>query len=119
MEGRKIPVYGEGLNIRDWIHVEDHCNGINLALRKGSPGRIYNFGDVDQVTNLEIVKQILSILKKSDSLIEFVENRLGHDFRYAIDASRAKEELGWEAQRSLLIDLPNVVDWYVTKKAKP
>ena len=111
--GKKIPVYGQGSNIRDWIHVDDHCEGLYLALSKGSPGRIYNFGDVDQITNIEIVNQLLTIMNQSTDLIEFVEDRLGHDFRYAIDASRAKNELGWKAQKNLLSQLPTVVDWYL------
>jgi dTDP-glucose 4,6-dehydratase len=110
--GKKIPVYGQGSNIRDWIHVEDHCEGLYLALSKGSPGRIYNFGDVDQITNIEIVNQLLAIMNQSTDLIEFVEDRLGHDFRYAIDASRARNELGWKAQKNLLTTLPGVVNWY-------
>jgi dTDP-glucose 4,6-dehydratase len=110
--GKKIPVYGQGSNIRDWIHVEDHCEGLYLALSKGSPGRIYNFGDVDQITNIEIVSQLLTIMNQSTDLIEFVEDRLGHDFRYAIDASRARNELGWKAQKNLLSALPAVVNWY-------
>ena len=112
IDGKKIPVYGQGTNIRDWIHVEDHCEGLYLALSKGSPGRIYNFGDVDQITNIEIVSQLLTIMNQSTDLIEFVEDRLGHDFRYAIDASRARNELGWKAQKNLLSALPEVVNWY-------
>ena len=112
IDGKKIPVYGQGTNIRDWIHVEDHCEGLYLALSKGSPGRIYNFGDVDQITNIEIVSQLLTIMNQSKDLIEFVEDRLGHDFRYAIDASRARNELGWKAQKNLLSALPEVVNWY-------
>lgn len=112
IEGKKIPVYGQGSNIRDWIHVEDHCDGLYLALSKGSPGRIYNFGDVDQITNIEIVKQLLIIMNQSTDLIEFVEDRLGHDFRYAVDASRARNELGWKPQKNLQSDLPAVVNWY-------
>jgi dTDP-glucose 4,6-dehydratase len=111
--GKKIPVYGQGSNIRDWIHVDDHCAGLYMALSQGSSGRVYNFGDVDQITNIEIVNQLLTIMNKSTDLIEFVEDRLGHDFRYAIDASRAKNELGWKAQKNLLADLPAVVDWYI------
>lgn len=112
IDGKKIPVYGQGSNVRDWIHVEDHCEGLYLALSKGSPGRIYNFGDVDQITNIEIVSQLLTIMNQSTDLIEFVEDRLGHDFRYAIDASRARNELGWKAQKNLLSALPAVVNWY-------
>lgn len=114
-EGNKIPIYGQGANIRDWIHVDDHCEGLYLALNKGRPGRIYNFGDVDQVTNLELINQLLKIMNKSTDLIEFVEDRLGHDFRYAIDASRAKSELGWHPRKSLESDLPSVIEWYLKR----
>lgn len=115
LAGERIPVYGQGSNIRDWIHVDDHCEGLYMALTKGSPGRIYNFGDVDQITNIEIVNQLLTIMNQSTDLIEFVEDRLGHDFRYAIDSSRAKNELGWKAKKTLLSDLPRVVDWYMKR----
>lgn len=107
-----IPVYGNGLNVRDWIHVEDHCEGIYLALTKGSPGRIYNFGDVDQISNLELIGKLLSALNASADLIEFVEDRQGHDYRYAIDSSRAKAELGWKARFNLENDLQAVIGWY-------
>lgn len=109
----KIPVYGDGSNVRDWIHVDDHCAGLYLAMTLGKPGRIYNFGDVDQIANIDIVKQLLKIMNESSDLIEFVEDRLGHDYRYAIDASRARDELGWDAKKNLLLDLPQVVDWYI------
>lgn len=112
-----IPVYGDGTNVRDWIHVQDHCAGIFLALTKGESGRIYNFGDVDLVANLDIVHTLLSILSKGTDLIEYVDDRLGHDFRYAIDASRAKKELGWAPEFSLEKDLGSVVDWYLEKRA--
>jgi dTDP-glucose 4,6-dehydratase len=111
-----IPVYGNGLNVRDWIHVEDHCEGIYLALIKGSPGRIYNFGDVDQISNLQLVGKLLSGLNASSDLIEFVEDRQGHDYRYAIDASRAKAELGWKARFNLEHDLQEVIGWYATNR---
>lgn len=108
----KIPVYGNGENIRDWIHVDDHCSGLNLAMELGLTGNIYNFGDVDQVTNITIVKMLLAISNKPEDLIEFVTDRLGHDFRYAIDSTKAKRELGWVPIRSLQSNLESVVDWY-------
>jgi len=110
---QKIPVYGDGTNIRDWIHVDDHCEGLYLALTNGLSGRIYNFGDVEQIANIDIIKQLLNVMDQPIDLIEFVEDRLGHDYRYAIDASRAKQELGWVAKKNLLSDLPTVVDWYM------
>lgn len=109
---QRIPVYGTGKNIRDWIHVEDHCAGLLLAMDKGESGRIYNFGDVDQRTNLQIIQQLLDIMGESRNLIEFVEDRLGHDFRYAIDSSRARHELGWMPKESLSNSIAQVVDWY-------
>ena len=115
LKGEKIPVYGNGQNVRDWIHVEDHCSGLLLAMNKGISGRIYNFGDVDKLTNIQIIELLLEITGGSDQLIEFVEDRLGHDFRYAINASRAKNELGWEPKENLSNSLSKIVDWYRTK----
>ena len=108
----RIPVYGNGLNIRDWIHVDDHCSGLTLAMESGVKGNSYNFGDVDKVTNIEVVKYLLAISSKQDDLIEFVKDRPGHDFRYAIDPTKAKRELGWTPSKSLKSDLESVVDWY-------
>lgn len=113
IRNESIPIYGTGRNIRDWIHVDDHCEGLYLALMKGAPGRIYNFGEVDQVDNLTIIKRLLDLLGKDEKLIKFVDDRLGHDFRYAIKADRARVELGWNSTRTLTKDLPEVVDWYV------
>ena len=112
LNNQKIPVYGDGSNIRDWIHVDDHCAGLVLAMELGTKGSIYNFGNKDKVSNLEIVRKLLAILNNSDVLIDFVKDRLGHDYRYAIDASKAKLELGWNPTKSLESDLANVVDWY-------
>ena len=115
LKGEKIPVYGNGLNVRDWIHVEDHCSALWLAMNKGKSGRIYNFGDVDKLTNIQIIELLLEITGGSDQLIECVEDRLGHDFRYAINTSRAKNELGWEPKENLSNSLSKIVDWYRTK----
>ena len=114
-KGLNIPVYGDGSNIRDWIHVEDHCAGLVLAMQNGKPGEIYNFGDVDKVTNLEIIKNILQIMNGSEELIEYVTDRLGHDLRYAIDCKKAKRDLGWEPKHNLSNSLEDVINWY--KKA--
>jgi dTDP-glucose 4,6-dehydratase len=116
---QNIPVYGDGKNVRDWIHVDDHCSGLYLAMTFGKPGRIYNFGDVDKIANITIVEQLLTIMNESTDLIEFVDDRLGHDYRYAIDASRARNELGWVPQKNLLRDLPRVVDSYKKTEPKP
>ena len=114
---RKIEVYGKGNNIRSWIHVEDHCSGLILAMNFGVKGNVYNFGDVDKITNIEIVKLLLSITNKRDDLIEFVTDRLGHDFRYALDSTKAKQELGWAPNKSIAKNLAEIVDWYQTQGA--
>ena len=112
LHNQHIPIYGTGLNVRDWIHVDDHCAGLYLALIRGKSGQVYNFGAEEQFTNIEIVKKLLDVLGKSFDLIDFVEDRSGHDFRYAIDSTRAKRELGWVPVRSLTNDLYKVVDYY-------
>ena len=96
MDGLKIPIYGDGMNVRDWLHVEDHCAGILLALEKGKAGETYNIGGGNERTNIDIARQLLALLGKDESSIRYVEDRLGHDRRYAIDASKIRRELGWE-----------------------
>lgn len=93
--GRKLPVYGDGRNIRDWIHVSDHCSGIDAVLHGGKIGEVYNIGGKNEVRNIDIVKTILKLLGKDESQIEFVKDRLGHDWRYAIDNSKIQNDLGW------------------------
>jgi len=93
--GKKLPVYGDGKNIRDWIHVSDHCSGIDTVLHKGKIGEVYNIGGKNEVRNIDIVKTILKLLNKDESQIEFVKDRLGHDWRYAIDNSKIQNELNW------------------------
>ena len=107
-----LPVYGDGKNVRDWIHVEDHCRGVLAALRSGKAGEVYNFGADCERTNLEIVHGILSELGKPESLITFVEDRPGHDWRYAIDSSKARTDLGWLPARDFETGLRETVDWY-------
>jgi dTDP-glucose 4,6-dehydratase len=94
-EGKQVPVYGNGLNSRDWIHVDDHCKAINLVFHHGKPGEIYNVGDVDHLTNLELVEIILTTFSFGKEKIQFVEDRLGHDFRYAINSNKIRYELDW------------------------
>lgn len=94
-KGEKLPVYGSGENIRDWIHVSDHCSAIDLVLHQGKTGEVYNIGGKNEMRNIEIVKIILNLLKKDESQIEFVKDRLGHDWRYAIDNSKIQSELNW------------------------
>lgn len=117
LSDEKIPVYGTGINIRDWIHVEDHCSGLYLAMNFGVKGNIYNFGGVDKITNIEVVKLLLSITNKPNNLIEFVTDRLGHDFRYAIDSTKARQELGWTPKKSIAKNLAEIVNWYQAQDA--
>ncbi len=109
---KRLPIYGDGLNVRDWIHVKDHCEGIWAAAKKGRSGEIYNFGSDNEWTNIDIVKEILKILDKPESLIQFVKDRPGHDRRYAIDAHKAHTELGWRPKISFEKGLRDTIDWY-------
>lgn len=107
-----LPVYGTGLNVRDWIHVEDHCRGIDAAMRKGNAGEVYNFGGKTEKTNLEITHLLLKLLDKPESLIRYVQDRPGHDQRYAIDPSKAERELGWKPSVEFESGLRATIDWY-------
>ncbi len=108
----KLPVYGNGKNVRDWIYVEDHARGVAAVLDKGRPGEVYNFGGNAECENLQVVRTILQHLGKPDSLIEFVTDRLGHDFRYAIDYSKATRELGWTPKVSFEEGIASTIEWY-------
>ncbi len=112
---KKIPVYGDGENIRDWLHVFDHCAAIDLVLHKGVDGDVYNIGGHNEKTNLEVVKTIINILGKSAELIEFVPDRLGHDRRYAIDPSKI-ERLGWKPTYSFETGIKQTIEWYIHNK---
>ena len=114
---KPLPVYGDGKNIRDWIYVDDHNRGVWAAFTKGKAGEVYNFGGNSEMRNIDVVKQLLSILKKPDSLISFVEDRLGHDWRYAMDATKALKELGWEPEVTFENGLSLTVDWYLNNSA--
>jgi dTDP-glucose 4,6-dehydratase len=113
LRDRSLPVYGDGQNVRDWIHVEDHCRGLLAALERGVPGQVYNFGAASERRNLEIVRQVLSLLGKPESLIAFVRDRPGHDRRYAIDARKAQAALGWAPRHRFEAALAATVAWYV------
>ena len=112
MQDQPLPVYGTGLNIRDWIHVSDHCRGIALAWRNGRSGDVYNFGGNSELTNLELTDRLLSALGKPHSLIKFVPDRPGHDHRYAIDYSKAQRDLGWVPQVTFEAGLSETIAWY-------
>ncbi|MBQ4132948.1 MAG: dTDP-glucose 4,6-dehydratase [Desulfovibrionaceae bacterium] len=107
-----LPVYGDGLNVRDWIHVKDHCRGVWLALTKGAPGAVYNFGGDAERSNIEVVRRILQIMGKSEDLIRYVKDRPGHDRRYAMDFSLAARELGFAPEHSFEQGLAETVKWY-------
>ncbi|HKK54619.1 MAG TPA: dTDP-glucose 4,6-dehydratase [Patescibacteria group bacterium] len=117
MEGKKIPIYGKGDNIRDWIHVDDHSRGLEAIIKKGKAGEIYLLGGNSEFSNLEITKKILEIMNTDDSMIEYVKDRAGHDLRYAINYSKAKSELNWEPRISFEEGLKDTVNWYKKNNA--
>jgi dTDP-glucose 4,6-dehydratase len=112
MEDRPIPVYGQGTNVRDWIHVDDHSRGIEAALTRGLPGQAYNLGGESEQRNIDVVREILGILGKPESLITYVTDRPGHDLRYAMNTSKARAELGWAPERHFGEALAETVLWY-------
>jgi dTDP-glucose 4,6-dehydratase len=112
LEDKPLPVYGDGQNVRDWIHVEDHCRGLLAALEQGKPGQVYNFGASSERRNIEIVKLVLELVGKPESLIQYVKDRPGHDRRYAIDASRSCRELSWAPRHRFEEALAATVRWY-------
>ncbi len=113
---RELPVYGDGLNVRDWIHVKDHCAAIDLVAHNGRPGNVYNIGASNERTNIEIVKLVLSILGKPESLIRYVTDRPGHDRRYAIDSGKITAELGYRPSVDFAEGMRETVKWYVDNK---
>lgn len=112
LKDEKIPVYGTGENIRDWLFVHDHVQALFTVLEKGQKGEVYNIGGNNEQRNIDLVKRILGILKKPESLIEFVTDRPGHDFRYAINSSKIQKELGWKPQQDFDTLLLETIDWY-------
>ena len=117
LNDKKLPVYGKGENVRDWLYVEDHCFAIDLIIRKGKIGEVYNIGGHNERTNLEVVKTIIEELGKSEDLIEFVTDRPGHDRRYAIDPTKIHNELGWLPATKFDDGIKKTIDWYLTHKS--
>lgn len=111
-----VPIYGSGENVRDWIYVQDHCEAIDFALRKGVSGEIYNISAENELSNIEIVKKILELLDKPENLITFVEDRPGHDIRYSLDSSKIRSKLGWKPKFSFEEALEATVKWYVNNE---
>jgi dTDP-glucose 4,6-dehydratase len=116
LHDKELPIYGDGLNIRDWLHVEDHCQAIDLVLHKGHNGEVYNVGGNNERTNIEIVKTILKHLNKPESLMKFVTDRPGHDRRYAIDATKLRTELGWSPKYNFDTGIEQTINWYLNNR---
>lgn len=113
LKNKSIPVYGDGMQVRDWLHVKDHCSAIDAVLHRGKVGEIYNIGGNNEKPNLEIISLIISVLKKNKNLIEFVKDRPGHDRRYAIDNSKITMELGWKPSYTFEQGIVETIDWYL------
>ncbi len=113
LNNESLPVYGDGQNIRDWLHVEDHCSAIDLIIHKGKSGEVYNVGGHNEKTNLEVVKTILKTLDKPESLISYVKDRPGHDLRYAIDPKKLENELGWKPKYNFDTGVEMTIKWYL------
>ena len=117
IDGKKVPVYGQGSNVRDWIHVRDHNRGVESIIRQGQIGETYCLGGDSERTNLEITHKILELMEKGEEVIEYVKDRPGHDLRYAIDFTKAKTELGWEPEISFEEGMKETVQWYKDNEA--
>lgn len=116
LNDKQLPVYGDGLNVRDWLYVEDHCSAIDLVIHKGKSGEVYNVGGNNERTNIQIVETILAELGKPKSLITYVADRLGHDRRYAIDATKIRTELGWQPKYHFETGIKKTIQWYLAHK---
>ncbi|MCK4909712.1 MAG: dTDP-glucose 4,6-dehydratase [Planctomycetes bacterium] len=116
IENKPLPVYGDGLQVRDWIFVEDHCEAIDLIRQKGKLGEVYNIGGVSEYPNIEMTKTILNVLGKPESLIKYVKDRPGHDRRYALNISKIKKELGWNPKYQVPAGIKKTIDWYLGNK---
>ncbi len=117
IDNKKVPVYGSGLNVRDWLHVDDHCRGIHLALTKGKAGEIYNIGGGTELNNLELTDKILDIMGKGQESIEYVEDRKGHDLRYSVNITKISNELGYAPQVDWEVGLKETINWYQENEA--
>lgn len=117
LHDRPLPVYGSGLNVRDWLYVEDHCRAIDLILRRGRPGEVYNVGGHNEMRNIDIVKLICRELGRPESLITYVEDRKGHDLRYAIDPSKIWRQLGWKSETIFENGMRKTIQWYLDNKS--
>ncbi len=117
LQDKPLPVYGDGLNVRDWLYVEDHCSAIDLVLHKGVSGEVYNVGGNNERNNIQVVKTILAELGKPESLITYVKDRLGHDRRYAIDAGKIRRELGWQPKYVYESGIKATIQWYLANQA--
>ena len=117
LEDKPIPIYGKGLNVRDWIHVTDHCRAIALIIQRGQPGETYNIGANNEITNLELMHKLLEVMGKPKSLITFVSDRPGHDQRYALDTIKIERELSWKPAISFEEGLGKTVQWYIENKS--
>ena len=117
IDNEKVPVYGSGQNVRDWLHVDDHCQGIFLALTKGKAGEIYNIGGGTELTNMELTEKILILMGKNESSIKYVEDRKGHDLRYSVDIAKISNELGYKPKVNWESGLKETVDWYLANEA--
>ncbi len=116
LDGKSLPVYGDGLNIRDWLYVKDHCSAIEAVICRGEIGQVYNIGGNNEWKNIDIVRLVLQLLNKPESLIAFVRDRPGHDRRYAIDASKITEDLGWRPARTFEQGIRETVKWYIANE---
>lgn len=116
LDNQKLPVYGDGKNVRDWLYVDDHCAAIDCIIRKGKVGEIYNVGGHNEKSNIDIVKIILRALDKPEALIEYVTDRKGHDRRYAINPEKIKRDLGWQPQTAFADGIKKTIDWYLKNK---
>ena len=113
---KKLPVYGDGMQVRDWLHVKDHCIAIDTVLHKGDIGEVYNIGGNNEKANIEIVKLIIKTLGKSEDLIEYVQDRPGHDRRYAIDNTKITSKLGWSPSYTFEQGIDETIQWYMNNK---